>query len=89
LTIVRHPDTSATNYGSAKLVPAVAEDAVPAEKHSDLTLLLHLKGTTAPFATSVYREKLDANLDEGQDWHWAIVGAKGIPPTTVADSLKY
>ena len=89
LTIVRRPEPSASDYGSAKLLHAVAEDAVPAEKHSDLTLLLHLNGTTAPFATSVYREKLDANLDEGQDWHWAIVGAKGIPPTTVADSLKY
>ena len=66
----------------------------PTEKRSDLTLLLHLKGSTAPFATTVYREKLDAsllgvNLDEGQEWHWAIVEAKGIPPTTVANASKY
>jgi hypothetical protein len=89
LTIVRHPDTSAANYGTAKLLPAVAGDVVPAEKRPDSTLLLHLKGSTAPFATSVYREKLDAALDDGQEWHWAIVEAKGIPPTTVADNAKY
>jgi hypothetical protein len=89
LTIVRPPDPSAASSGSAKLLPAVERDAVPVEKRSDLTLLIHLKGTTAPLATGVYREKLDINLDQGQDWHWAIVGAKGTPPATVADSLKY
>lgn len=90
LTIVRRPDPSGASYAAAKLLPAVAaEDSIPAEKRSDLTLLLHLKGSTAPLATSVYQEKLDAILDDGQEWHWAIVGAKGIPPTTVADELKY
>jgi hypothetical protein len=89
LTLVRHPDASAASYGTAKLLPAVAGDVVPAEKRPDSTLLLHLKGSTAPFATSVYREKLDAALDDGQEWHWAIVEAKGIPPAAVADNAKY
>jgi len=89
LTLVRHPDASAASYGTAKLLPAVAGDVVPAEKRPDSTLLLHLKGSTAPFATSVYREKLDAAPNDGQEWHWAIVEAKGIPPATVADSAKY
>ena len=89
LTIVRRPDASAAEDGAAKLLPAVVADAVPTEKRSDLTLLLHLKGSTASFATTVYREKLDSTLDEGQEWHWAIVEAKGIPPTTVANSSKY
>ena len=94
LTIVRPADPTAADYGAAKLLPAVVEDAVPADKRSDSTLLLHLKGSAAPFATTVYREKLDAtllgvNLDDGQEWHWAIVEAKGIPPTTVADGSKH
>src|ERR1700676_2287310 len=89
LTLVRHPDASTASYGTAKLLPAVAGDVVPAEKRPDSTLLLHLKGSTAPFATSVYREKLDAALDDGQEWHWAIVEAKGIPPTTVANGQQY
>jgi hypothetical protein len=89
LTIVRRAAPSAASYGDAKLLPAVAGDAVPAEKRPDLTLLLHLKGSTAPFTTSVYREKLDALLDDGQEWHWAIVEAKGIPPSTVANGSQY
>jgi hypothetical protein len=89
LTLVRRPELSAAYYGAAKLLPAVAEDATPAEKRSDLTVLLHLKGSAAPMATTVFREKLDANVDDGQEWHWAIVAAKGIPPATVANGSKY
>jgi hypothetical protein len=89
LTIVRHDDTTADDYGAAKLLPAAAEDSTPADKRSDVTVLLHLKGSSAPFATTVYREKLDENLDDGQEWHWAIVEAKGIPPATVADGSKH
>lgn len=88
LTIVRHDDAIADDYGAAKLLPAAAADATPVDKRSDVTLLLHLKGSSAPFATTVYREKLGENLDEGQEWHWAIVEAKGIPPATVADGSK-
>jgi hypothetical protein len=85
---VRPADPSASDYGAAKLLPAVAEDTVPADKHSDSTVLLHLKGSAAPFATTVFREKLDANLNPDQEWHWAIVEAKGIPPNLVPNGSK-
>jgi len=83
LTIVRRDNPTAEDNGAAKLLPAVAEDTAPTEKFSDSTVLLHLKGSAAPFATTVYREKLDATLDDGQEWHWAIVEAKGIPAVAV------
>jgi len=89
LTIVRRPDTSVANDADAKLLPAVVAVPLPVEKRPDSTLLLHLKGSTAPFATTVYQGKLDATLDQGQEWHWAIVEAKGIPPTTVANASNY
>jgi hypothetical protein len=89
LTIVRHDDTTADDYGAAKLLPAASEDSTPADKRSDVAVLLHLKGSAAPFATTVFREKLDENLDDGQEWHWAIVEAKGIPPATVADGSTH
>jgi hypothetical protein len=88
LTIVRRDDTSAEDYGAAKLLPAVIGDTVPTEKRSDMTLLLHLKGSAAPLVTTVFREKLDASLDDGQEWHWAIVEAKGIPPSPVANGSQ-
>jgi len=89
LTFVRHEDTSAEDFGTPKLLPTVAGDPTPGDKHSDMTVLLHLKASAAPLVTTVFREKLDANLDDGQEWHWAIIEAKGIPPTTVANGSKY
>jgi len=88
LTLVRRDDTNAEEYGTAKLLPAVAGDAATAEKRSDMTLLLHLKGSAAPLATTVFREKLDTALDDGQEWHWAIIEAKGIPPAPASDDSE-
>lgn len=90
LTLVRSADSNEL-YGTAKLLPASAEDPLPAERRSDLTVLLHLKGTAIPFATAVFREKLDAALNAGspgQEWHWAIVEAKGIPPSPASADAK-
>jgi len=50
------------------------------EKRSDLTLLYRLKGSAPPAATTVFQETLAAPLSPGQEWHWAIVEAKGLPP---------
>jgi hypothetical protein len=49
-------------------------------KTADRTALYHLKGSAGPSATSVFREMLGTGLTLDQDWHWAIVQAKGIPP---------
>jgi hypothetical protein len=89
LTIVRRPEVSSTSDATEKLLPAAVEDALPTERRPDLTLLLHLKGSAPPLATTVYQGNLDAIPDQGQEWHWAIIEAKGIPPTTVADASKH
>src|SRR5262249_23638865 len=81
LTILRREDAHTAYYGNARLVPASAENAMPLEKHSDLTVLYHLKGTATPFTTTVFHETLGALLTPDQEWHWAIVQAKGIPPS--------
>lgn len=80
VTIVRRQATAASNFGSAKLIPASDESSSAAEKRSDLTLLYHLKGSAAPFTTTVFREALGVQLDPDQEWHWAIIQAVGILP---------
>jgi len=81
LTLVRRPPEEGVYFGSARLMPAVAEDSDASEKKpSELTLLFHLKGPVVPLTTSVFREKLGAPLAADQEWHWAILGAKGIAP---------
>jgi hypothetical protein len=86
LTIVRHDaPANASYYGTAKLIPASAGDAPsgdepPSEKRPDSTVLYHLKGWAASLATATFEESIDVPLDAGQEWHWAIVQARGIPP---------
>jgi hypothetical protein len=91
LTIVRHdaPTPSASYYGQAKLIPAVAGDSPTentgqnteqTEKRPDSTVLYHLKGWAASQATTVFEENIEIPLDAGQEWHWAIVQARGTPP---------
>ncbi|MGA8868014.1 MAG: hypothetical protein WB510_13650 [Candidatus Sulfotelmatobacter sp.] len=86
LTIVRRPDVDASSsYGSARIVPAVASGRNPQledsnEKRPDVTILFHIKGSAAPSSTAVFRTSLNFALFPDQEWHWAIVRAKGIPP---------
>ncbi len=82
VTIVRRQTTNASNFGSAKLIPAADETSNSSEKRSDLTLLYHLKGSAAPFTTTVFREALGVQLDPDQEWHWAIIQAVGVLPKT-------
>ena len=73
------------SFGQAKIVPAVAA-ATPqqapdsSQKQPDVTLLLRIKGSAAPSTTAIFRTALNFALFPDQDWHWAIVKAKGIPP---------
>jgi len=87
LTIVKRPEPggAASNFGQARIVPAVAggspqqvQDSF--QKQPDVTLLLRVKGSAAPSATAIFRTSLNFALFPDQDWHWAIVKAKGIPP---------
>jgi hypothetical protein len=55
------------------------------EKQPDVTILLHVKGSAAPSATATFRTPLNFALFPDQDWHWAIVRAKGIPPQPSPD----
>src|SRR5207247_2645635 len=82
LTILRRSERQTAQYGSARLITAAETTPAAAqpEKHSDVTILYHLKGAAAPFKTTVFKETLGATLGSDQDWHWAIVQAKGVPP---------
>jgi hypothetical protein len=76
-----HDDQRAA-MGNARLLPAVAETTVPTERPADLTRLVRLTGSAAPMATSIFRAQLEDVITSDQEWHWAIVKAKGVPPMT-------
>jgi hypothetical protein len=82
LTIVRQSVPSeAASINQARIVPAgMQTDQDSYQKQPDVTMLLHIKGSAAPSATVTFRTPLNFALFPDQEWHWAIVRAKGIPP---------
>ena len=79
LTILR-AETNSAHYGSARVIPASQITNSSSGKRADLTVLYHLKGSAAPSSTSIFRETLSSAPAPDEDWHWAIVQAKGVPP---------
>jgi hypothetical protein len=89
LTILRDSGTEAARSGSARLRPAAETTTLISEKHPDVTVLYHLKGLAAPSSTTVFHETLNSAPIHDQEWHWAIVQAKGIPsPKPVASNQQ-
>ena len=71
--------SEAARSGSARLIPAAETTTLLSEKLPDSTVLYHLKGSAAPSSTAVFHETLGVAPGRDQDWHWAIVQAKGVP----------
>ncbi len=85
LTILRRGEPEEAYVGPARMIAAAATNLpgappIPEEKRSDMTVLYHIKGAAAPASTTVFRENLDTPIAADQEWHWAIVEAKGYPP---------
>jgi hypothetical protein len=81
LTLERKPGESAELAARARVIPAAdGISASSVEKHSDVTVLYHLKTQTKPFAMAAFHENLGITPGPGEDWRWSIVEAKGIRP---------
>lgn len=55
-------------------------DAVRPEKKPDRTVIYKMRAAAPPRSGSTFSAPLDLDIAEGQEWHWAIVEAKGYPP---------
>jgi hypothetical protein len=81
LTIVRHSNPAARVYAAGHLVPASQETVIAGdEKHPDTTTIHHLRATALPATTAVFKAQLAVHLSPDEEWHWAILQAKGVPP---------
>lgn len=81
LTLERKPGESAELAARARVIPAADGISAPSmEKHSDVTVLYHLKTQTKPFAMAAFHENIGITPGPGEDWRWSIVEAKGIRP---------
>ena len=79
VTLLRGAEANTARRGSARLIPAAETTTMLSEKQPDSTVLYHIKGSAAPSSTTVFHETLGTKLGQDQEWHWAIVQAKGIP----------
>lgn len=78
LTLVRHDSQSAA-LASPRFLPA-SVGPLPMLKRPDQTLLYHLKGSAPPLSTTAFKQALGLNLGPNDEWHWAILQARGLPP---------
>ncbi len=62
---------------SLRMLPQPA--AIP-EKKSDLTVIYRMRAASPPKSTTVFTAPLNLDLAADEEWHWAIVQAKGYPP---------
>jgi hypothetical protein len=89
LTILRPAQpASVARRAQPRVVRAAEVTSLTTQKLSDVTVLHHLKGSVDPAGTAVFREVLATPVAADQDWHWAIIGAKGLraqPPAPGAD----
>jgi hypothetical protein len=88
VTVVRHANSMTASRGMARLVTAASETTVSAEKTADVTTLYHLKAESLPSSTTVFKGPLTAALGPDEEWHWAIVQARGIPPRPEDSALN-
>jgi hypothetical protein len=87
LTVLRTPDLTTMEIVPSKLNPASAESIAAPEKRPDVTVLYHLKAAAAPLATTVFQATLETTLSPEQEWHWAIVQARGIALAVPAQGM--
>jgi hypothetical protein len=92
LTLERRPGEDAERAARARVIPASGgTTAVMVERHSDVTLLYHLKTEAKPFSRTALRENIGITPGPDEEWRWSIVEAKGIRPAgarTAPESLS-
>lgn len=84
---------AAIYFGTAKLFSAIDGNSVQdpvsrPEKQSDATFLYRMRAAAPPSTVTVFRAPLSVDIGPDQEWHWAIVQAKGYPPERVHNSTS-
>ena len=84
-TLVHRQDPAYRELDGFRLLPATLNNPISTEKNRETTVLYHMKGIAAPTATTLFQAPLNVTVGPDQEWHWAIVQAKGVPPAKNAE----
>ena len=71
--------------GSAMSEPQEFE--VRPEKKPDATVIYRMRAAAGPSATTVFSARLNPEIQPDEEWHWAIVQARGYPPQSYSGGL--
>lgn len=66
----------------AREIGADAFQQVRPEKRPDVAVIYRMRASALPWSNAVFSAPLKLELDPSEEWHWAIVQAKGYPPET-------
>lgn len=72
----------------AREIGADAFQQVRPEKRPDVAVIYRMRAAAPPWSNAVFSAPLKLELDPSEEWHWAIVQAKGYPPETYVSSVK-
>ena len=84
-TLVHRQEPTYREMDGFRLLPAALNKPIAAEKGRETTFIYHLKGTAAPASTTLFQAPLNVTIAPDQEWHWAIIQARGVPPVNVAE----
>jgi hypothetical protein len=71
------------NRAAAELQPAsliTATDFQTEARRPDVTAIFHLRATAPADSTTLFKGIVNDDLRQSNDWHWALVAARGVPP---------
>src|SRR5215831_3749016 len=55
-------------------------EQVRSEKKPDLTVIYRMRTTAPPWERVVFSAPVNLEFASGDEWHWALLQAKGYPP---------
>jgi hypothetical protein len=84
ITLIAHQTDLSAQLDGWRFTPVAVNEVGTSEKRSERTVLYHLKGTAAPQSTTTFQTPLNLTIAPDQEWHWAIVQAKGVAPSAPA-----
>jgi hypothetical protein len=78
------PETDPTSQGGNE---GAAPVALGKEKKPDTTVIYRMRAVGVPWAVTTFSSRLNRLLVAADEWHWAIVGARGYPPESYRRSM--
>jgi hypothetical protein len=76
------------DLGQSESAQTDSLEQVRSEKRPDTTVIYKMRNAAPPWERAVFSAPLNLDIAPGEEWHWAIVQAKGYPPESYAATQR-